>query len=869
MEKIYPTPFKPSESDGVLTVHLNPENDSALDPAVLNIPEIEHLPFSGKKVLFEGKAPLWMYTHFAVRAAACGAEEVSIKQAGAGETRVWFHGPILAAGRDGPGTANCFKLTQESSGVARLEFNKAPDEKGGKWEVGDLEKTPLCFPDETKVFIIAGGAANWMCAAAALAANDADIQYILYDSPREKSIISVGVLEPGRLLPHRKRVENGIVIGIAGDPNSGKSVFRGWLEKIFRDEWPNSWWIEADPASPTPNWYLDGLNSRQAEEVKKTRNESKKEWTHELEIMAAGILHNARENLDLTLVDLPGGDHRAFPPRRIPPGREVIFNEIDLFIIIWKSEAELEAWRSVLREHDLENQIFAEIKSQEPEAAPSLETHREGNRVIGTARGLNRTHDGYSAKPAISSGAAALIRHIRSWIIAQYAKSAISKAFLTGQGGVRYGAAVLCADGKIYTAGQYSSFNHSTNIHAEQGALLQAVMGGSFVVRVLALASTDNSAVPRPCGVCRQVMLEHIRRTGSSFDVAMVDSAGRIEIESVDALLPFSWESHKSRGNHGQSLRRIEPRLPAPSEDTHFQAGACVQWADKTAVGIVWKNAFLPGQMLVKLKYVKTPSGEWLKLPHSLTESFDYMNALQKAGFTRPTGFGPSACLVTHKDIEGFASFGIEEDLKFPEAFARFLEEAEIDISRFRYTGSRALGLENEDSDFDIFIKADTADVRRFRETARIWIENGKALVPRKSETWRLFDKVFPGGSKQVIEEKRFFESLEFGGRKVSIIFTGEEKSFTYNEEEWEPAGRCTVSGMVNDDADAPFKKAAFPLTTDFRKHIEVVSYYKLANLVKPGDRLSLSGWLLNSKNGNTQRLVQLLPGYDPIVWLP
>jgi hypothetical protein len=369
-------------------------------------------------------------------------------------------------------------------------------------------------------------------------------------------------------------------------------------------------------------------------------------------------------------------------------------------------------------------------------------------------------------------------------------------------------------------------------------------------------------------------MLEHVSRTGASFDVAMVDGAGRIEIESVEALLPFSWESHNSRGSQDQqSLRCREPRLlPKPAGAHHFRTGDCVQWlGDKTeAIGIVWESDFLPGEMLIKMKYVKTPSGEWLKQPHSMTEPFDYMDRLRKAGFARPTAFGPSACLLKPSDVEGFGAAGIEGDAKPPEEFLRFLGEADIDISRVRFTASRALGMEQEDSDFDILLEVDTENILRFRKTARIWLENGKAAVPKESGTWRLFDKVFPGGSKRIIEEDRFFESLEFGGKKVSVIFTREERSLIYTEEEWESAGWRTISGVVTEDAACtPFKRACFSLTTGFQKPVGVVSYYKFANLVKPGDRLSLGGWLLhNKKKGAIQRLVQILPGYDPIVWL-
>jgi len=61
---------------------------------------------------------------------------------------------------------------------------------------------------------------------------------------------------------------------------------------------------------------------------------------------------------------------------------------------------------------------------------------------------------------------------------------------LTSPGGTAYGAAVLTATGNVYQAGQYSSFSHVTNVHAEQVALVLATMADDPDVLALAVAST-------------------------------------------------------------------------------------------------------------------------------------------------------------------------------------------------------------------------------------------------------------------------------------------------------------------------------------------------------------------------------------------
>jgi cytidine deaminase len=97
------------------------------------------------------------------------------------------------------------------------------------------------------------------------------------------------------------------------------------------------------------------------------------------------------------------------------------------------------------------------------------------------------------------------------------ARAAAARAFLTSVGGTAYGAAVLTASGNIYKAGQYSSFNHVTNVHAEHVALVLATMGDDPDVLALAVASTGaepitrnyaapaRSALPAPARACLQV----------------------------------------------------------------------------------------------------------------------------------------------------------------------------------------------------------------------------------------------------------------------------------------------------------------------------------------------------------------------------
>ncbi len=123
----------------------------------------------------------------------------------------------------------------------------------------------------------------------------------------------------------------------------------------------------------------------------------------------------------------------------------------------------------------------------------------------------------------------------------------LSKAFLKKEGDTRYGAAAMTLNGKIYNAGQYSSFNNITNIHAEMASVLLATMNNDPIVTALALVSSNSSdAYARICGICREFLNEHSQRTG--YDIRIIlSSLDRTNIRTfyIDELLPEKWIANK------------------------------------------------------------------------------------------------------------------------------------------------------------------------------------------------------------------------------------------------------------------------------------------------------------------------------------
>ena len=101
--------------------------------------------------------------------------------------------------------------------------------------------------------------------------------------------------------------------------------------------------------------------------------------------------------------------------------------------------------------------------------------------------------------------------------------------------GFSVGAAVLTADGKIYTGCNVENVSYGLTNCAERTAMFKAVSEGSKKFRAVAIAA-DTDRYCSPCGACRQVMAEF-----GDFFVIQSDKAGNYLINTVDELLPGSF----------------------------------------------------------------------------------------------------------------------------------------------------------------------------------------------------------------------------------------------------------------------------------------------------------------------------------------
>ncbi len=104
--------------------------------------------------------------------------------------------------------------------------------------------------------------------------------------------------------------------------------------------------------------------------------------------------------------------------------------------------------------------------------------------------------------------------------------------------GYRVGAALLTADGRVYTGCNIENAAYTPTVCAERTAFFKAVSDGAREFAMLAVAGGKDGhlagAFP-PCGVCRQVMAEFCP---PDFPVLIVEGEGQYRRMTLGDLLP-------------------------------------------------------------------------------------------------------------------------------------------------------------------------------------------------------------------------------------------------------------------------------------------------------------------------------------------
>ena len=106
---------------------------------------------------------------------------------------------------------------------------------------------------------------------------------------------------------------------------------------------------------------------------------------------------------------------------------------------------------------------------------------------------------------------------------------------------VTVGAALLCADGKIFTGANIENSSYGATVCAERVALFTAIHSGERGFEAIAISGGAAGEVGKcgfyPCGICRQVLSEFCK---SDFKVILEDEDGD-RILTLGELLPYSF----------------------------------------------------------------------------------------------------------------------------------------------------------------------------------------------------------------------------------------------------------------------------------------------------------------------------------------
>lgn len=117
------------------------------------------------------------------------------------------------------------------------------------------------------------------------------------------------------------------------------------------------------------------------------------------------------------------------------------------------------------------------------------------------------------------------------------------KAAYAPYSGFQVGAALLCADGSIYTGCNVENSSYGAACCAERTAFFKAVSEGKRSFRAIAVVGGKKygevlESCP-PCGICRQVMREFC---SSDFAVVLGRSSLDYNIYTLEQLFPLPFD---------------------------------------------------------------------------------------------------------------------------------------------------------------------------------------------------------------------------------------------------------------------------------------------------------------------------------------
>ena len=125
-------------------------------------------------------------------------------------------------------------------------------------------------------------------------------------------------------------------------------------------------------------------------------------------------------------------------------------------------------------------------------------------------------------------------------MLIEKAKKAMENAYAP-YSGYKVGAALLCADGTVYTGCNIENAAYSPTVCAERTAIFKAVSEGHRDFSAIAVCGGKNGVISGffpPCGVCRQVLREFCE---DSFPLYLAGPENTFRSYTLSQLLPESF----------------------------------------------------------------------------------------------------------------------------------------------------------------------------------------------------------------------------------------------------------------------------------------------------------------------------------------
>ncbi|MEM8551821.1 MAG: cytidine deaminase [Pseudomonadota bacterium] len=129
--------------------------------------------------------------------------------------------------------------------------------------------------------------------------------------------------------------------------------------------------------------------------------------------------------------------------------------------------------------------------------------------------------------------------------LANDARSAAEKAYAP-YSRFHVGAALLCADGRIFTAANVENVSYGLSLCAEANVIAAAAVAGNRQTAAIAVtgyraADPQTPVLAMPCGRCRQILAEFATAETLIHVVPFPADRGTAKTMTMAELLPFSF----------------------------------------------------------------------------------------------------------------------------------------------------------------------------------------------------------------------------------------------------------------------------------------------------------------------------------------